>query len=486
MNRIGIIDLGSNSARLVIYEVADNGSYRPCYRMKKYLRLAQYIDAQAQISPAGVHETVQSILAFRNAGLQYEVDEWVAVATAAIRQAENGTDVLDLLTQETTIRFRLLTGDEEAWYAYLGVVNTMNVDDALIIDLGGASTEFIHVRNRQCESVLSIPFGTVTLAKKFDEHDPATQTDAMFRFVQAQLTDFPWLHRLRDLPIIGVGGTARAIAKISRDLRRGTMSRLHGYEVSVEDIERIYNKIKLTNADERKRLADLSESRAEMIHAGLAVFWSAAATTSASRMLVSGSGLREGLFYEHFLRDQLRPVVSSVQDHSVSNFLRLFDVNLDVAARISRCASRLFDQLTPFHQLGASHKHLLEMAALLDLTGMVINVEKYTRHTDYLIRSSHLHGFSQQQLSYISRVVTGKGDPSFRQLNLLMQLARVLVLEAAVDPDEINCQVEKSQLIITHRDGSKVMLPPDVEPLRKGMEKHFGVRIKRLQGSGKE
>jgi exopolyphosphatase/guanosine-5'-triphosphate,3'-diphosphate pyrophosphatase len=471
MNRIGIIDMGSNSSRLVIYDIHRNGSYRVSYRMKKNIQLAKYI-ADGRLSQEGIRIATVSARAFRNVGRLYHVQAWIAVATAAMRQAENGRDVLDLLHEETRIQFRLLTGEQEAWYGYLGVINTMDIEDAVLVDIGGASTEVTLVRDRELVKSVSLPYGALTLAKKFHHVEPALQSDAVFQFMSEELSKLDWLRAISDLPLVGIGGTMRAIGKISSKMQGHVLSRLHGYELESSVMKQIYEKMKNLTVGRRKKLGGLSDSRAEVIHAGVAVAWALTSITSATRLLISGSGLRDGLFYEYLLCGQPAPVLPSVKEHSLHNFIQLYDVNLAAAYESAECAEKLFDDLAPIHRLSEDHKRLLRISVLVYMTGAFVNVEKCAKHTDYLIRSSHLYGLTQEEIHTVSSVVLGKGPKSAKQLHLILQLANFLVHDAGLRYDDV-LNAMNHKLTTTSSGKALKDLDADFKSILKGFKKHF-------------
>jgi exopolyphosphatase/guanosine-5'-triphosphate,3'-diphosphate pyrophosphatase len=312
----------------------------------------------------------------------------------------------------------------------------------------------------------------LTLAKKFRHLDRALQTGAVFQWMSRELSKLDWLRDNSDLPLIGMGGTMRAIGKISSKMQGHALSRFHGYELESSELKQIYERMEKLTVGQRKKLGGLSDSRAEIIHAGVAVAWALASTTSAKRLLISGSGLRDGLFYEYLLRDEPTPVLPSVKEHSLHNFMQLFDVNLAAAYESAECAEKLFDDLAPIHRLSEDHKTLLRVSALLYMTGAFINVEKCVKHTDYLIRSSHLYGFTQEEIQSVSDVLLGSGPKSSKQLHLIVQLANFLVQDAALSYHDVLNAV-KGEFTTTSSGKTLKDLDADFKAVLKGFKKHF-------------
>ena len=149
MKRIGIIDVGSNSARLVIMEINESNGYRLVYNQKDPLRLALKTDKNGYLTEEAFASTITCLRGFASMCHFFQADEIIAVATAAIRNAPNGGRLVKQVQAQTGIDLEIISGKTEAYMSYLGVINTINVRDAVIFDLGGGSTEIILVRDRK-------------------------------------------------------------------------------------------------------------------------------------------------------------------------------------------------------------------------------------------------------------------------------------------------------------------------------------------------
>ena len=143
MQRIAIIDIGSNSARLVISHIYKNGAYNMVYNQKEALRLSQKVDRKNMLTEAAFASTLETMKSFAYMCKIYRVDKTIAVATAAIRNAYNGVDLVSRVMEETGIQLHIISGNTEAYISYLGVINTLDVKNGIIFDLGGGSTELI-------------------------------------------------------------------------------------------------------------------------------------------------------------------------------------------------------------------------------------------------------------------------------------------------------------------------------------------------------
>ncbi|MBR1590856.1 MAG: Ppx/GppA family phosphatase, partial [Acidaminococcaceae bacterium] len=215
MQRIAIIDIGSNSARLVVSHIYKSGAYNMVFNQKETLRLAQKTDSSGNLSQEAFESTLRIMQAFAFMCKQYKADKIIAVATAAIRNAKNGSQLTKAVAEKTGIQLHIISGSVEANLSYLGVINTLPMKDGIIFDLGGGSTELVLFRQRKIVESVSIPLGAVNTTSLFNIRDtmpPNVYSDVNF-FVSTRMEKFAWL-KDASLPLIGVGGTARTVAKM--------------------------------------------------------------------------------------------------------------------------------------------------------------------------------------------------------------------------------------------------------------------------------
>ena len=300
MQRIAIIDIGSNSARLVISHIYKSGAYNMVFNQKETLRLAQKTDKDGNLSKEAFESTLKIMQAFAFMCRQYKADKIIAVATAAIRNAKNGDRLVQEVSDRTGVNLHIISGNAEAFLSYIGVINTLPMKDGIIFDLGGGSTELILFRNRTLVESASIPLGAVNTTDIFNLRDtmpPNVYSDVNF-FISTRMEKYSWL-KDANLPLIGVGGTARTVAKMIQRSREYPSSRVHNYIFSAQSFRSLFKKLRSTSLENRKAVPGLSEERADIILAGMSIINCLLAQTGSKRIVTSGCGLREGLFYDY-------------------------------------------------------------------------------------------------------------------------------------------------------------------------------------------
>ena len=167
MEKIGIIDLGSNTARLVIVEMLGDGHFIVVDQLKESVRLGKDMERDGFLKPQRISETIKTLKMFRKLCDAYEIERIIAVATAAVRRAKNQRSFLDEVVANTGIKLKVLSAEEEATYVYRGVINTMDIPKGLILEIGGGSSKIIYYNRRNLLNYETLPFGAVTLTDLF-------------------------------------------------------------------------------------------------------------------------------------------------------------------------------------------------------------------------------------------------------------------------------------------------------------------------------
>ena len=399
MQRIAIIDIGSNSARLVISHIYKNGAYNMVYNQKEALRLSQKVDGQNLLTEEAFTSTLDTMRSFAHMCKIYQADKTIAVATAAIRNASNGGELVAKVAELTGIQLHIISGNTEAYISYLGVINTLDVKNGIIFDLGGGSTELILFKNRKILESVSLPLGAVNTTGMFNIRNemPSNVYNDLNAFIMSRLSQYPWLKQ-NNLPLIGVGGTARTVAKIIQRAKKYPATKIHNYAYPVQTFRSFFNKLRLTNLEQRKKISGLSTERSDIILAGSSIISCLLEATGAKKLITSGCGLREGLFYDYYSKSNNVPLIAkNILERSRENTLRLFESDTGHAHHITKLALAMFDGWMELHKVRKSYRRLLETAALLHDIGITINFYSHARHSAYMIQNAKLFGLTHKE-----------------------------------------------------------------------------------------
>lgn len=462
-----IIDLGSNTTRMLIMEVLDNGAYRLAEDAKYTIRLAEHME-DGIIKPAALERAADALRLFKCICDYHQVSSVKAAATAAVRDAANQREFLDALKEKSGIEFQVLSREEEAFYGYLGVINSIDAHDGVIVDLGGGSMEITTLKNREIAETASLPLGSLSLTERFLDPDKPTekQLEALEDFVRLRLKSLPWLEAWKGKEIIGIGGTCRTIAKIHQRLVDYPFDEIHNYALPPEEIGFIYNNLKSVKLEDRKTVPGLSRDRADIIVGGMTAMMTLIKYLKTPRMRVSSWGLRDGIFYSGFLK---KPVVDDILEFSIDNTQKLYRLDNRHASQVKGIAKSLFDQLKEAHGATGQELRLLSTAAMLHESGYFYDYHNRYSNTFYNIINDTIFGMSQLDTYRVAVVaafygaggIKGKGgyiamitkdeNRTLKKLGVILALADALDRSRRGNVTGVSCEVSKNSVTIRPR-----------------------------------
>lgn len=303
MLNLVVIDLGSNSVRMKISEIDNYGSFNVIGYQKEYVRLSENMGKEKTLKKEPVKRTIKALKKFKSRYSKLENTKIRAVATAAVRQATNQKEFLDLVEKEVGLKLEVIAGTTEAYLDYLGVVNTLPVKNGLIMDTGGASTELVWVNNGKCSERVSLPIGAVLLSQNFNLTDEIKASDLYqaMNLAGRTISSTNWLSKVHNLPLIVLGGSNRTIAKIHRREMTTNVDDLpdiHGMHLSTQYIFDLITKLISLDKEGRTQIPGLSKSRADVIVGGLIPLSIVLRNLQIGEVIFSNHGLRDGLLYE--------------------------------------------------------------------------------------------------------------------------------------------------------------------------------------------
>ncbi|UVI31898.1 Ppx/GppA phosphatase family protein [Paenibacillus spongiae] len=495
--RIGIIDIGSNSIRLVIYERTANGAHRVIDGSKRAARLSEQIDENGNIPAHAVHELSDTLNHFRLICAHHQAGHIRAAATAAIRNAGNRKQVLQQIESETSLRVELLSGEEEAGYGFLGMINSMDVKDGFLIDIGGGSTEVSLFRDRSLVHSVSFPFGSVSATRRFGSKGILENADLreLEAYIQETAAREPWIGQSPGLPLIGVGGTVRAFGKIHQAQLKYSFSSSHNYPIPGQDVDRMFEQLRMLPLNKRRQVAGLSKDRVDIIVPGIAILRTLFKLMQATHYVVCGSGLRDGLFYATRFPD--RPRLDNVLSYSVNNLAALHpELPRQHVSQVNRTALLLFDQLRQKHPFPERARLWIDTASTLFRIGTSIDYNDYKKHTFYLMVNSHIYGLSHRETLLCSAIASYKNKGRVKQLvsaykplldetdaATIGMLGTLLQLSIALDRSEtqaigrLETELTESKLLLraVRAEGSLAVERQEVNSLAAEFKKVWGL-----------
>ena len=404
MKTVGIADLGSNTARLVVFEFERGQWFQMVDSVREAVRLGEGLARDGRLAPAAVSRALAAVELFEDYAQAVGLDSLEILATSAVRDASNRDEVLAPIRREG-YSVRVLPGEEEAELGVLAVANAFAVDDAFVMDLGGGSAQVSRMAARRYVGGRAYPLGAVRLTEKWLHDDPPAGREiaALERNVAAELTRAAARIRESGLPLIAMGGTVRTLAKIDQAMRAYPLPILHGYRLSRERLEAVVEKLRRASLDERRTIDGLRPDRADIIVAGGLVYRWLLRAAELDEVIISGHGVREGALYRHLLPAPY--CVDDVRSFSVRNLARRHSQPAVHIHQVAKLAEQIFLALQPLHALGDSERELLAAAAELHDVGVTLDYYRHHKHGQYILTSSALPGFDHQELAMLALLI---------------------------------------------------------------------------------
>ncbi|WP_033543429.1 exopolyphosphatase [Planococcus sp. CAU13] len=415
--KYGIIDIGSNTIRLVIYTKGKNGQFTESDNIKVVARLRNYLSEEGILEDKGIKVLIDTLLSFQEVTRHHRLKDIKCVATAAIRQAKNQQAIIDKVQTETDYTMRILSEFEEANYGYLAVVNSMPYTDGITIDIGGGSTELTLFRDRQLIHYHSFPFGALSLKRNFVEGNMPTQAEieALRSFLASQFAELEWLSDKR-LPLIGIGGSARNVAQIHQEYVEYPLSGVHQYVMSKQDISEMNGRMQSFNFSEMQRIEGLSKDRADIIIPAVEVFGFLMEVIGTEEFALSRKGLREGVFYEEMRKEFELSILPDILEESFQELAADFDIDLTHAFHVAGSALMIAQKLEEagLASLKEDYERIKVSGTLYNL-GSYIDAESSNQHTFYLLCNRTIDGLLHKERVIIALIASFKNKAAFKR-----------------------------------------------------------------------
>ncbi|HEB78093.1 MAG TPA: Ppx/GppA family phosphatase [Methylothermaceae bacterium] len=400
-----VIDIGSNAIRLRIGALGHTGRLDIIEAVRAPVRLGQDAFRHKVLQPATIGQAVETFADFRSVLERKGVPltQLRAIATSAMREAKNRQELIDKVKGATGIEIAVISGTEEARLVSLAVRHALpqlEKQNALHIDIGGGSVEFVVLEQGQVTALESLKMGTVRLLSRFGGEDDRKFIRLLDEFFAANAAKIRELIDGTDIDIaVGTGGNIEALGQLGRQLLGGDSPRRLKYG-KLKELGKILDSL---NYQERIEKLELRPDRADVIIPACHVLRQVIKLVGKPDLLIPGVGLAEGA-----LLDLLQRRRSNAHQDALAwagALARKYHVDQSHARQVCRLALQLFDQLTMVHELPARDRLLLELAALLHEIGIFVRPDGHHRHAHYLLSAMPMLGISEDEQRLLALVV---------------------------------------------------------------------------------
>jgi exopolyphosphatase/guanosine-5'-triphosphate,3'-diphosphate pyrophosphatase len=410
--RIAAIDIGTNSIHMIVVRVRPDLSFEVIDREKEMVRLgAGGLDGRS-LTPTAMTAALQTLAKFRRLADSHKVDEIVAAATSAIREADNGGDFIAEVARGTGIQIRIISGTEEARLIHLAAVYGVHMggSPAVVIDIGGGSIEVTLGTASHLSHSRSFKLGVIRLTERFVRTDPLAGRDErrLVKHINKEIGGY--LETIAGRPfdrVIGTSGTILSLGALALS-EDGVVhdEALRNRRVPAKAVRRLRKRLTESDLEARLHMDSLDPRRADIAVAGSVLLDSVLRRLGADDITLCDLALREGLVLDYIHRNTatIRKIerYPDVRRRSVVELGERCGYSPAHARHVSQLALSVFDQTRAVHKLGDREREWLEYGALLHDAGVHISYERHHRHSYYLIKNGELRGFDPEEIEIIA------------------------------------------------------------------------------------
>ena len=300
--KIGNIDIGTNSMRLLIAEYKDG----KIINRKKYVnttRIGQGVDSQGYITDEAIERNITALVEFSKICKEEECKEIYCMGTSALRDSKNKELFIKLAKEKANINVDIISGEKESNLGFMGVLQGLeNQEDILVIDIGGGSTEFIIGNKNGIRFAKSENVGALRMTEKFLKQDPINETEFknMSDFIYEEIKDtLKYIEKDGVQKIVGIGGTITSLSAINQKMESYSMDKIHNSKVTLGEIELILQNLKKMTLNDKKNLKGLQTKRADIITAGVEILYTIMKNIEINEIIVSEYDNLEGLMCQN-------------------------------------------------------------------------------------------------------------------------------------------------------------------------------------------
>lgn len=425
--RTAVIDIGSNSARLVIFEKTSRYGFCIICEQKSKVRIGEgAYEKGGLLQPIGLKRAYLTLKSFLNTIQKHEVHKTLCVATSAIRDAPNGNLFISWIKKELGLSIKVIDGKKEAQYGAIAASNLLPIHEGITIDIGGGSSDMALIKEGKIIDTYSLNLGTVRLKELFFDKSMLIEiiNQKAKAYIQKELQKLP--EHFKHTLAIGIGGTARTLSKEIMRQSSHPLDKLHAFTYDVNTYRTYLEAIPLSSAKNLKRFV-LDKGRYDTIREGALIFNEILYAIGADSVISSGVGIREGVFLEHMLKDDhfrfpstLNPSIVSILDR-FRPFItaeRKKKSKLKLGSKLYHTLKINLDQKDDYH---TELLYALELSSI----GNMLTIYKSHQHAFYIAMQELNYGFTHKQITLISLLLRMHGKelilkPFYQDFKILL------------------------------------------------------------------
>jgi len=405
-----VIDIGSNSARLVIYQESSEFGFHLICERKSKVRIGEgAYEANGYLQPIGINRAYLALKEFITTTKHYPVSKILCVATSALRDAPNGLEFTLWIKEELGLDIEIIDGKKEALFGAIAAQNLLPIKNGITIDIGGGSSDLSLIQNSKILETFSLNIGTVRIKELF--FDKGKNTSHAITFIQKELDKLP--NSFKSKQAIGIGGTARTIAKGIMKKSNYPLENIHAFSYKVKDHQEYFSNI----SDAKSTLLPylhLPKGRFDTIREGTLIWQAILNHIGAKKVITSSVGVREGVFLHDFLKNHQQQFPHNINPSIISILDRFETQHISTPSR-KKSAEKLFKLFSKNHHIKDKYLSQLLYAIELSAIGYRFNIYQSFQHTFYVTMQEFNYGITHKELLLTAMILRFGGKGLYRK-----------------------------------------------------------------------
>ena len=462
--RVAVIDIGSNSIRIVIYEKTSRFAFHILHEAKSRVRISE--DAYkngGNLQNIPMQRAYSALENFSTIISSFKARKTLCLATSALRDAPNKKDFINKIKSSLGLNIKVIDGQREA---YLGAIACANLlpeqKSAMSIDIGGGSTEFSLIDKKDIQLNISLNLGTVRLKELFFD---SGDIDGAKRYIDLELKK---LDNITTSTIIGIGGTFRALSNAILNNSNYPLDKLHAFEPNCNDFNKIVSDILDSSSEDELKKLGVKSSRFDVIKPGALILQRVFKKFTIKNLITSGVGVREGAFLADLLRTS-KDKFPSNYNTSLRYILDAHVEDLAYSNQLNKVTKKIFNLTHEYLKIDKKYIYELGIAAKLCVSGSSMHFYSQHKHSYNIIKNALEFGFTHNQIiliatlaRYAKRKVPSLSHvdkyrellPQTRELNSLSYLLSLSIALLSHHPRNIDFSIsfENSELKIESKN----------------------------------
>jgi exopolyphosphatase/guanosine-5'-triphosphate,3'-diphosphate pyrophosphatase len=413
--RLAAIDVGSNSIHMIVAQADADGGISTLWRLKEMVGLGRMSFPSRRLSAEAIDRALAVLQRFQQQALQRQCEKVIAVATSAIREAENGGDFIERARDELKLAVKVVSAREEARLIYLAVrhATPLRQQPHFMVDIGGGSVEFIVGDESRSMLLESRKLGAARMTATFVKSDPISDADrtALLAHYQEELSPIcPRILSLGPIKAIGTSGTLENIAAMCQGDAGGESDDADNPAgvIEIGRFKKLLDELLRSESADRAQMRGLDDQRKDQIIAGALLVNELFDRLNLRRIHICPMALREGILLDYLGRHvpdlEILRELPDPRRRSMIDLARRCDWHQTHGEQVARLCLRLFDELKSLHGMGNTERELIEYAALLHDIGWHIGRNGHHKHSMYLIQNGDLRNFSADEIAIVANI----------------------------------------------------------------------------------